>query len=337
MGWSEYSKIDTIAKRDLEGNKRLIDGTFRDPAIEYLQNVSFEATEKADGTNVSIHWDGHRISIHGRTERADLPKPLMDMLTACFIDDQTEQVFEQLFPVKHYLGDDGQQMASDVITEATIYGEGIGPGIQKVGKLYGSQYRFLVFDIKVGGVYLERSNPFYGQIIKSLGVEEVPTLPDMTPNEAVEFVKSKPRSWINKDAPMEGVVLRPKVRLYGPNGSRLIVKVKAKDYEPYNEFAEKYRWIKKGNAVVYDEQFPDGRTVGHRLHRCTVAKIFSGSGKIESRDTRMELREIDTGMIVPYASAEDVYRYDKASWNLSASGTGRQDDSCATMGDTGNG
>lgn len=328
--WTEYTKIDTIAKRDLEGNKRLIDGTFRDPAIEYLQDVKFEATEKADGTNVSVHWDGHRISIHGRTERADLPKPLMDMLRACFMDEQTEQVFEQLFTTK--VCEDG----STASVEATIYGEGIGPGIQKVGKLYGGQYRFLVFDIKVGGVYLERSNPFYGQIVKSLGVEEVPTLPDMTPNEAVEFVKSGPRSWINKDAPMEGVVLRPKVRLYGPNGSRLIVKVKAKDYEPYNPYAEKHGWIKKGKAVVYDEQFPDGRMVGHRLHRCTVTKIFSESGKVESRGTCIELREIDTGMVVPCASADDVHPYDKASWNLSASGKGRQDDSCATMDGAGN-
>lgn len=321
--WTEYTKIDTIAKRDLEGNKRLIDGTFRDPAIEYLQDVKFEATEKADGTNVSIHWDGHRVSIHGRTQAAQLPPRLTTMLEACFGGDDTEQVFEQLFPPK----EDG------TLAEVTIYGEGIGPKIQKVGKLYGDQYRFLVFDIKVGNTYLEHSNPFYQQIIKAFGVEEVPVLPDMTPNEAVEFVKSKPKSWINSDAPMEGVVLRPKVRLYGPNGSRLIVKAKAKDYEPYNEFAEKYRWIKQGKCVVYDERFPDGRTVGHRLHRCTVAKIFSGSGKIESKDTCMELREIDTGMVVPCASAKNVYRYDKASWNPSASETGRRDDSCAEKSD----
>lgn len=227
--WTEYTKIDTIAKRDLEGNKRLIDGTFRDPAIEYLQDVKFEATEKADGTNVSIHWDGHHVSIHGRTQAAQLPPRLTTMLEACFGGDDTEQVFEQLFPPK----EDG------TLAEVTIYGEGIGPKIQKVGKLYGDQYRFLVFDIKVGNTYLEHSNPFYQQIIKAFGVEEVPVLPDMTPNEAVEFVKSKPKSWINSNAQMEGVVLRPKVRLYGPNGSRLVVKVKAKDYEAVDPCADK--------------------------------------------------------------------------------------------------
>ena len=305
--WTEYTKIDTIAKRDLDGNKRLIDGTFRDPAIEYLQNVKFEATEKADGTNVSIHWDGHHVSLHGRTSSTQLPADLVSMLEACFMDEQTEQVFEQLFPTKHFYDDSGEQVASDVVTEATIYGEGIGPKIQKVGKLYGDQYRFLVFDIKVGNTYLERSNPFYAQIIKAFGVEEVPTLPDMTPNEAVEFVKSKPRSWINANAPMEGVVLRPKVRLYGPDGSRLIVKVKAKDYAPYNEFAEKYRWIKNGKCVVFNG-------FGEK-HRCTIQKIASDSEKIENENTVMTLREVDTGRQFFCIHAADVEPYNKEKWN----------------------
>ena len=312
MAWTEYTKIDTVAKRDLDGNKRLIEGTFRDPAIEYLQDVKMEATEKADGTNVSIHWDGHGIAIHGRTEKADLPKPLMELLKACFKDEQTEQLFEQLFPPKTYETPDGP---TTVLTEATIYGEGIGPTIQKVGKLYGDQYRFLVFDIKIGNTYLEHSNPFYAQIIKALGVEEVPKLPDMTPNEAIEFVKSKPRSWINKDAPMEGVVLRPKVRLYGPNGSRLIVKVKAKDYEPYNEIAEQYRWVKQGKVVVFNEEMMDEcRTMIYKRHRCTVVKIFSDSGKIEGPDTEVELREIDTGMVAQTVPSY-ITRYNKDEWN----------------------
>lgn len=314
MGWTEFTKIDTVAKRDLDGNKRLIEGTFRDPAIEYLQDVKFEATEKADGTNVSVHWDGHRISIHGRTDRAQLPSALLEMLQACFLDEQTEQVFEQLFPPKTYDVPGGQ---TTVLTEATIYGEGIGPGIQKVGKLYGDQYRFLVFDIKVGNTYLEHDNPFYAQVVKALGMEEVPKLPDMTPNEAIEFVKSKPRSRISSDAPMEGVVLRPKVRLYGPNGSRLIVKVKTKDYDPYNEISEKYRWVKKGGAVVFNEEMMDvengSRVMVVKPHRCMVTKIYTESGKIEGPETLVELREIDTGMVAQTVPAY-ITRYNKEEW-----------------------
>lgn len=307
MSWTEYTKIDTINARDIYGSKRLIEGTFRDPAIEYLKGVKFEAQEKADGANVSIFWDGHRVSIHGRTASAQLPKELLTMLEACFMDSQTEQMFEQLFPVKHFQNDNGEQVASDIVTEVTIYGEGIGPKIQKVGKLYGDQYRFLVFDIKVGNTYLEHSNPFYGQIIKAFGVEEVPALPDMTPIEAIEFVKSNPKSWINSNAPMEGVVLRPKVRLYGPNGGRLIVKVKAKDYVPYNEFAEKYRWVKQGKCVVFN-------SFGEK-HRCTIQKIASDSEKIENENTVMTLREVDTGKQFFCIHAADVEPYNKEKWN----------------------
>ena len=304
--WTEYTKIDTINSRDLDGNKRLIEGSFRDPAIEYLKDVKFEATEKADGTNVSVYWDGHKVSLNGRTAAAQLPKELLTMLEACFMDSQTEQLFEQLFPPKEELGG-----AVKYITDVTIYGEGIGPKIQKVGKLYGDQYRFLVFDIKVGNTYLEHSNPFYKDIVRAFGMEEVPTLPDMTPLEAIEFVKSKPKSWINSDAPMEGVVLRPKIRLYGPNGSRLIVKVKAKDYEPYNEIAEKYRWVKVGKCVVYNTMSDDG---SFKAHRGNVVKIYSESGKIENGETMVELHEIDTGAVGQTVPAY-IERYDKGKWN----------------------
>lgn len=314
MSWQEYAKIDTINARDIYGNKRLMEGTFRDPAIEYMKDVKFKVQEKADGTNVSIHWDGHHVSINGRTASAQLPKELLTMLEACFMDEQTEQVFEQLFPPKTY---DVPGGPTTVLTEATIYGEGIGPKIQKVGKLYGDQYRFLVFDIKVGNTYLEHSNPFYAQIIKAFGVEEVPTLPDMTPVEAIEFVKSNPKSWINSNAPMEGVVLRPKVRLYGPNGDRLIVKVKAKDYAPYSEFAEKYRWIKQGKCVVFNNEVPapDSRTLCYEKYRCTIRKIHSDSGKIENENTMIDLREIDSPIFFFGVRAHDVEPYNKEKWN----------------------
>lgn len=309
MSWTAYQKIDTIAKRDLDGNKRLIEGTFRDPAIEYLQDVKFEATEKLDGSSMCVYFDGLKVWVTGgRNMEAQRIEPIYTVIEDAMCDQDTEQILEQMFPPK--TDENGLQ----VLTEVKIYGEAIGPGIQKVGKLYGPVHRFLVFDISVGGVYLEHSNPVYAETLKALGLEAVPTLPDMTPNEAIEFVKSKPRSWISKDAPMEGVVLRPKVRLYGPNGSRLIVKVKAKDYEPYNEIAEKYRWVKQGKCVVFNEEMMDvengSRVMIVKPHRCTVTKIYTESGKIEGPETVVELREIDTGMVAQTVPCY-ITRYDK--------------------------
>ena len=318
--WTAYQKIETIAKRDLDGSKRLIDGTFRDPAIEYLQDVKFEATEKVDGSSMCVYFDGLRVRVTGgRNENAERIEPIFTVVENAMCDSGSEQLFEQMFPPVY------DENAKEVLTEVKIYGEAIGPGIQKVGKLYCDSQRFLVFDISVNGVYLERSNPVYRRVVDAFGLEEVPTLPDMTPNEAIEFVKTNPRSLVNPAAPMEGVVLRPKVRLYGPNGSRLIVKVKAKDYAPYNETADRYRWVKQGKCVVYNTMSDDG---SFKTHRGNVVKIYSESGKIEGPETLVEIREIDTGMVAQTVPAY-ISRYDKVSWNLSKSVTGRQDDSCA--------
>ena len=55
----KYEKIDTLFARDMEGTKKLMPGVFRDPTIEYLAHLDWDWTEKVDGTNIRIYWDGH--------------------------------------------------------------------------------------------------------------------------------------------------------------------------------------------------------------------------------------------------------------------------------------
>ena len=69
----EYPKIETVFERSEEGRKKLIEGKFRDSSVEYLSNCIWEFTEKIDGTNISVEWDGHEVSFHGRTEKAQIP------------------------------------------------------------------------------------------------------------------------------------------------------------------------------------------------------------------------------------------------------------------------
>ena len=311
-----YTKIDTVLQRDLKGTKRLIPGTFRDPAVEYLKDLKWEVQEKVDGTNVQIWFDGNRVQIMGRDEKSLIPDELMEVLKAKFLNDETEQLFEQMFPPK--LDEEGNEK----LVEVSIFGEGIGPKIQKVGPLYGSEYRFLVFDVRVGGVYLEHSSDIYQKVIEAFDLETVPNLPDMTIGEAEGYVKTKPQSIVNPKAPMEGLVLRPKVRLYNQKGERLIVKIKCRDYEPYNEYAEKYAWIKRGKAVVYMEDDMDGRNIVLKPARCTVSDIFGGrpseSGmsidKVHDKRDYLLLREIDTSRIIVARDLERLSRYDKAKW-----------------------
>lgn len=65
----EYTKIETPFERDMDGSKKLIEGKYRNEAVYYLKDSQWICTEKIDGTNIGVLWDGHRVLYQGRTER----------------------------------------------------------------------------------------------------------------------------------------------------------------------------------------------------------------------------------------------------------------------------
>lgn len=207
----EYQKIEAIFERDIAGSKKLIIGKFRNPAIQYLANAQWVFTEKIDGTNIRIAWDGHKITFGGRTDRAQIPAHLVNKLNEMFGDVATEELFEQLFGEK----------------EVILFGEGYGAKIQN-GGLYRDDVSFILFDIMVGGIMLEREN--VEAIARALSIDVVPIILRGTINEAIEYVKAHPKSTIGV-APMEGLVGRPAVELRDRAGNRIIVKVKVCDFE----------------------------------------------------------------------------------------------------------
>lgn len=207
----EYNKIETIFNRDIEGTKRLIEGSFRNPTVEFLKDMSWQFTEKIDGTNIRICWDGHKVSIGGRTERANIPAHLMNRLLELFVTNEAEELFEQKF---------GER-------EVILFGEGYGPKIQKCGGLYRDDVDFILFDVMIGGNY--QSRDAVESIAKTFGIDAVPVLFEGPLLMGVDYVKLKPMSTIGT-APMEGVVARPKVELKDRCGNRVIVKIKARDF-----------------------------------------------------------------------------------------------------------
>lgn len=209
---SKYHKIGTLWKRDMGGSKKLIEGTFLNETIEYLANCIWVGTEKIDGTNIRIIWDGHDIMTAGRTDKSEIPKPLANHLRDLFGDVATEELFEQMFGEK----------------EVVLYGEGYGAGIQSVGKKYSNTPKFILFDVKVNGIFLSRTNVEH--VAKNLGLEVVPIVFTGTLYAASEYVKHHPMSTIG-DVEMEGIVCRPAVELSNRNGERLIVKIKWCDME----------------------------------------------------------------------------------------------------------
>lgn len=53
-----YEKIETIYARDIEGTKKLIPGEYHNETVKYLKDCEWIWTEKVDGTNIRVYWDG---------------------------------------------------------------------------------------------------------------------------------------------------------------------------------------------------------------------------------------------------------------------------------------
>ena len=215
----EYNKIETLFSRDLEGSKKLIFGSYRNETVEFLKDSQWEFTEKIDGTNVRVHWDGHKVSFGGRTDDAHIPAPLVNKLNEMFGGLVNEELFEQKF---------GEM-------EVSLYGEGYGPKIGKNGALYRSDVSFILFDVEVlspevGYLYLKREA--VEDIAKFFNIDIVPIILTGTLNDGVNYVLKHPKSTIGT-ADMEGLVARPKVEVRDRLGKRVIVKIKWKDLKEF--------------------------------------------------------------------------------------------------------
>lgn len=210
-----YEKIETVYMRDINGTKNLIEGSFRNETVEMLKDICWEWTEKIDGTNIRVMWDGHEVHFGGRTDKANIPAELVNRLNKYFMTDEAEEMFEQLFGDK----------------EVIIFGEGYGRKIQAVGKDYlPNCVDFAVFDVMIGNNYQSRS--VVTDIARSFGLNIVPVAGYGNLEDAIKFIKTNPVSEIGS-CNMEGIVCRPEHELRDRCGNRIIVKIKWKDFEPF--------------------------------------------------------------------------------------------------------
>lgn len=206
---SEYHKIQTIYLRDpATRHKTLLEGEWANPEFGFLKDVEWVFTEKVDGTNIRVIWDGERVSFGGKTNNAQIPTPLLDHLLAVFTD---------------------AAVGSALKGPLVLYGEGYGPKIQSGGR-YADGARFVLFDALAGETWLERDTVH--EIGGVLGVPVVPIIGRGTPAEAVAMVRDGFTSLIADDPTLvaEGIVMRPAVELLDRRGKRVIAKVKHKDF-----------------------------------------------------------------------------------------------------------
>jgi hypothetical protein len=207
---TKYHKIQTIFKRDMEHpQKKLIIGDWSTPEFEYLQEVEWEFTEKIDGTNVRVIWDGQNIAYQGRTDRAVLPIDLLKALQGIF--ELQRDAFVNLLSDKTLV----------------LYGEGYGGKIQK-GLKYRETPGFILFDVRIGHWWLKHEDVI--SVADAFGLEAVPYRGSGTLWDAVEAARDGiPSLFGNFEA--EGYVARPKAGLLDRAGQRIIAKIKCRDFQ----------------------------------------------------------------------------------------------------------
>ena len=207
----EYMKISNIFKFD-EKYRTILGMT---EICDALKDIQWIGTEKIDGTNIRVYWDGHTIEIAGRTDKAQIPSHLLEYLKSIFLTVEMEYVFEQMFGEK----------------ETYLFGEGYGFKIQNNGGAYFKNNKdvgFILFDVNVDGFDLSRDN--VNDIAQKLGLEAVPVIFKGTLNEAIECVKQHHMSTLgNNEHEMEGLVLQPVIKLYDERHKPIKCKCKYRD------------------------------------------------------------------------------------------------------------
>jgi len=207
-----YHKINSIFKRDMSTkNKLFIFGEFAEPEVEYLKNNQWEWTEKIDGTNIRVMFDGERITFGGRSDNAQIPAMLVNRL-------------DELFKPKLDL------IKEEFTGGVTLYGEGCGWKIQKGGMGYVNNEQvqdFILFDVKIGDWFLKRED--VNGIAEKLSLRSVPIVGQGTIEEAIKLVSDGFTSTYG-DFTAEGVVARPVVELKDRAGHRVITKIKNRDF-----------------------------------------------------------------------------------------------------------
>ncbi len=206
---SEYHKIQTVFKRDPDTKfKTLLDGQYSIPEFKYLEDNEWVFTEKVDGTNIRVIFDGKNITFGGKTDRAQIPANLVNALNNKFNPqiDKMREMFE-----------DG----------CVLYGEGYGAKIQKGGGNYRQDQDFVLFDVRVGDYWLERNNVI--NIALDLNLDDAPILGVGSLSDMIEITKAGFNSrW--GDFQAEGIVARPSTELQTRGGQRIITKLKTKDF-----------------------------------------------------------------------------------------------------------
>ncbi len=174
------------------------------------------ALEKVHGTSAHIGWNANLdgnvpgISWFSGGESSDRFKGLFDH----------EQLRVGFLALGH--------------TEVTVYGEAYGGKQQGMKATYGTELRFIAFDVQAGESWLSVLDA--EQVCQGLGIEFVPYVKIMTDIAALDAERDRPsevavRRGCGANKKREGIVLRPLVEMTLNNKERVIAKHKQDEFK----------------------------------------------------------------------------------------------------------
>lgn len=210
VGFAEYHKIETLFERD-PASFVVDPSKLKAPVLGTISE--WDVTEKIDGTNVRVMLsEAGEVSFGGRTNAAQIPADLVQYLIRTFPPERLKAAM----------------WITETPTEAILYGEGYGPGIQKGGGLYRPDKAFILFDVLVGGKWWLDKEAI-NDVAQKLAIDAVPYLGRMTLDQIVSLVQHPFPSRLGT-AMAEGIVARPIATLFDRRMERIIIKLKTRDF-----------------------------------------------------------------------------------------------------------
>lgn len=202
-----YPKIYSPWKRVVVDGKQVFDpNLWQMDEFNVLADNFWHWTEKIDGMNIRVVYDGYNRTFLGRTDNANFKPSWLDFLGRLI----PVEILEETFGT----------------SQAVIYGELFGGGIQS-GTPYGKlPLTFAMFDVKVGDWWLLPDN--VQDISKKLDIYSPPGF-RMSVWSAIHQVKNGMKSELG-DFIAEGLVGRAPLGLQSRSGHRLMMKVKDCDF-----------------------------------------------------------------------------------------------------------
>lgn len=171
------------------------------------------ALEKIHGTSAHIRWSHQNKELRFFSGGESHAK-----FVALFDQESLQSLFEEKFPTHNVV----------------LYGEAYGGKQQGMSATYGKELKFVVFDVRVGEVWLGVENA--AALTLSMGLEFVDYVRVSTNLDALNAERDKPstqaiRNGVGDDKMREGIVLRPILEFTTNNGGRIICKHKRDEFK----------------------------------------------------------------------------------------------------------